>query len=424
VRAWESREVEARSGHDKGKYNFKSITADETEFLFLMLCPCLDGLVDSAVHGLNTARKQVSPLPEPVKDPMPACLLACGRLLTWYSNSMTPNMTRKQIMECKEEGAQAMLLLQETFPCRNMSVGKGVSNIMNPPIPKAARVAQEKCKSKWGMPKGHAVIQHVNESTFVVGNLMNCSAQVIEMKHLSIKKDAARTNNKKNWELQVLIKQQVRDNASEQMWKQTEDDEEENMEELWVAKCKPRARASFGHSMYSTALRYPVFTVVSEHTACSRRLSVRAMQPTTRSQLNIKLNTLTGTDSGLVHDCADLKHLPEAMARFLCDKYRPVDPQRFPDRHVQLDHTQIHDLMNLTGRTANRPPNVLAGEGALGGSRKRACVSTFVRGELASYHSVVIEHPQFEGEVIFDRYILKLSYLFVHTCIEAGPTCI
>ena len=99
VRAWESREVEAQSGYDKGKYIFKSITADETEFLFLMLCPCLDGLVDSAVYALNIARKQVSPLPEPVKDPMPACLLACGRLLTWYSNSMTPNMTRKQIME-------------------------------------------------------------------------------------------------------------------------------------------------------------------------------------------------------------------------------------------------------------------------------------------------------------------------------------
>jgi len=106
VRAWESREVEARSGHDKGTYSFKSITADETEFLFLMLCPCLDGLVDSAVYALNIARKQVSPLPEPVKDPMPACLLAYGRLLTWYSNSMTPNMTRKQIMECKVDSLE------------------------------------------------------------------------------------------------------------------------------------------------------------------------------------------------------------------------------------------------------------------------------------------------------------------------------
>jgi len=32
VRAWESREVEAWTGHDKGKYSVKSIIADKTEF--------------------------------------------------------------------------------------------------------------------------------------------------------------------------------------------------------------------------------------------------------------------------------------------------------------------------------------------------------------------------------------------------------
>jgi len=103
----------------------------------------------------------------------------------------------------------------------------------------------EKMRVKVGDAKGTCSHTARQRAAFVVGNLMNCSAQVIEMKHLSIKKDAGRTNNKKNWELQVLIKQQVRDNASEQMWKQTEDNQEENMEELWVAKCKPRARASF-----------------------------------------------------------------------------------------------------------------------------------------------------------------------------------
>jgi len=44
------------SSSDCDKYNFKSITADETEFMFLMLCPCLDGLVDASVAALNAHR--------------------------------------------------------------------------------------------------------------------------------------------------------------------------------------------------------------------------------------------------------------------------------------------------------------------------------------------------------------------------------
>jgi len=61
MRAWESREAETRSGSDRVKYNFKLITADETEFMFLMLCPCLDGLVDAGVAALNAHHPPSSP---------------------------------------------------------------------------------------------------------------------------------------------------------------------------------------------------------------------------------------------------------------------------------------------------------------------------------------------------------------------------
>ena len=134
MRAWESREAETRGGSDRGKYNFKSITADETEFMFLMLCPCLDGLVDAGVAALNAHRGSITPRPAPVEDPMPDCIHACGLLLSWYSNSMTPNMTRQQIFACKKEGGQAMLALQQTFPVRNMSVAKCTA-VINSPSP-------------------------------------------------------------------------------------------------------------------------------------------------------------------------------------------------------------------------------------------------------------------------------------------------
>ena len=72
--------------------------------------------------------------------------------------------------------------------------------------------------------------------------MANTSAQVIEMKHLSIKSDAARTNNKTNWELQVLIKQQRR-HTMEQSWQPKDaDDDEDDTKALWVPRCKPRAR--------------------------------------------------------------------------------------------------------------------------------------------------------------------------------------
>jgi len=114
----------------------------------------------------------------------------------------------------------------------------------------------------------------------------------------------------------VLIQQQRRDNAMEQSWQQTDaDNVDDDPEAPWAAKCKLRAHASFSHSMYSTALLYPMFTVVSQHSECVCRLAVQAMQPNSRSQLNIITNTLGSAELAYSQDCADLKHLPEAMAR-------------------------------------------------------------------------------------------------------------
>jgi len=150
-------------------------------------------------------------------------------------------------------------------------------------------------------------------------------------------------------------------------------------EALWVPKCKPRARASFGHSMYSTALQYKVLNVVSQPSKYVRRLAVRAMQHNSWSQLKIITNTLESTESAYSQGCADLKHFPEAMARHICDKYRHVDPVRFPDQSVQLDHAQNFKLVNLTGRKSGRQhAQMKDGEGSYRG-RKRVCVETFSR---------------------------------------------
>jgi len=65
----------------------------------------------------------------------------------------------------------------------------------------------------------------------------------------------------------------------------------------------------------------------------ARMLVARAMQPNSRSQLHIITNTL----SAYSQDCVNLKHLPEAMARHVCEKYR----------HVELcGYTHLRDLIH------------------------------------------------------------------------------
>jgi len=66
------------------------------------------------------------------------------------------------------------------------------------------------------------------------------------------------------------------------------------------------------------------------------------------------------------------------------------------------------------------------GEGSHRG-RKRVCVGTFARGELAPFHSVVIEHPRHEGEVFQWRGACIPSCIPFHVCnatkFQGGFNC-
>lgn len=400
VRAFDGRENAVRANKDSGKYSWGSITADEMEFLFLMLCPCLDGLLDVQLRVLNAASRGIVPQPPTVHDPMPGCLLACGKLLSWYSNTMTPNMTRQDIAQCSDEGAELMRHVQRMFPIRNMSVTKWVDSILAPPVSKAPRSARQKCASKWGMSKGHAIMSHANSSNLSMGDSANTCAQIIEMKHLDIKKGAARTNQRKGWELQVLLMEQRQDDVSTQSYagaQQNEHSEHTEEAEFDVRKCMPRGRATFSHTMHSTALKYPVYTAICEHLQCSRHLGVRAkVSDNQEHEFNITTNTLSGAHSAYSQDCPDLKHLPMALARFVCEKYHHLDTQKFPGRHVDLEHQEIHTLNLLAGR-------LIGGQGSV---RRQGCQpikrpkkTVKEHGVLAVYNTVVIEHPAIHGEV-------------------------
>jgi len=84
--AWEGRQYQSTKATGSTAYNFGSISADEMQALFVTLCCVLPHLVDCELRDLNTAGRQQDPQQAVVGDPMPGMVVACGRLLTWYSN--------------------------------------------------------------------------------------------------------------------------------------------------------------------------------------------------------------------------------------------------------------------------------------------------------------------------------------------------
>jgi len=80
----------------------------------MTLCCVLPHLIDRELRKLNTARMRENPPQAAVEEPMPAMIVGCGRLLTWYSNVQRTNMTHRMILENREEGVAVLWCLQDT----------------------------------------------------------------------------------------------------------------------------------------------------------------------------------------------------------------------------------------------------------------------------------------------------------------------
>jgi len=102
-------------------------------------------------------------------------------------------------------------------------------------------------------------------------------------------------------------------------------------------------------------------------TVSVRTLAVRAMQPNSRSQLNIITNTLGSAESAYAQDCASLKNLPEAMAGHVCEKYRHVD---------LCVYTHLRDLIHGPHDQAAKTGQEISVE------RKRSIRETILHGKL------------------------------------------
>jgi len=212
LRAWEGRQYQSTKDTGSTAYNFGSITADEMEALFVTLCCVLPHLVDRELRDLNTAGRQQDPPQAVVEDPMPAMVVACGCLLTWYSNVQRPSMTHAMIMENRKEGVSVLQCLQDTFSICNSSLkqclahvlkGESVdSKIEGSEEEESAKPTKRPCVS----PKAHDMAAHVRASPLLYGDMANVSAQIIENMHVKVKDLARRSNGKRGCEAQAMTK--------------------------------------------------------------------------------------------------------------------------------------------------------------------------------------------------------------------------
>jgi len=158
----------------------------------------LPHLVDRELRELNTTRMRENPPQAAVEDPMPAMIVACGRLLTWYSNIRRTNMTNRLILENRAEGVAVLRRLQDTFPIRNISLKQWVAHVLKEdPVESESRGSggddddTKPSKRPWTFPKVHEMAAHVWSTPLMYGDMQNVSAQIIENMHVPLKDAAA-----------------------------------------------------------------------------------------------------------------------------------------------------------------------------------------------------------------------------------------
>jgi len=144
---------------------------------------------------------------------MPAMIVACGRLLTWYSNVQRNNMTYQIILENREEGVAVLRCLQDTFPIRNISLKQWVVYVLKKdPVEGESEGSggddndTKPLQCPWTFPKAHGMAAHVWSTPLMYRDMQNVRAQIIENMHVPRKDAAARSNGQAGWELQAITR--------------------------------------------------------------------------------------------------------------------------------------------------------------------------------------------------------------------------
>ena len=179
----------------------------------------------------------------------------------------------------------------------------------------------------WTFPKAHAMC-HATTTIRLFGPLEGSSGESLEKRHVAIKDSFQRTNNKPGSELQVLCSEMRKDDT----WSRGANGGRSNegaCAEVPAHAGRARTNASFQDNVHLSGKRFPVWEVARRWRKCSRVLKYAACRShvltsggnRSKVKVAIPMRSLYDRGSEWRQNCADVKHLPAELARYIRDTY-------------------------------------------------------------------------------------------------------
>jgi len=179
----------------------------------------------------------------------------------------------------------------------------------------------------WTFPKAHAMC-HATTTIRLFGPLEGSSGESLEKRHVAIKDSFQRTNNKPGSELQVLCSEMRKDDT----WSRGANGGRSNegaCAEVPAHAGRARTNASFQDNVHLSGKRFPVWEVARRWRKCSRMLKYAACRShvltsggnRSKVKVAIPMRSLYDRGSEWRQNCADVKHLPAELARYIRDTY-------------------------------------------------------------------------------------------------------
>ena len=403
VRAWDKR----TTGEGKSyTYSWGEVRASEHEAVCRMLPFCVQGLITPELTKLSKSARKPDDVNLPLGDPTTAVTLALGQMLNWYLQMRTPSMTAGQIEACRERGDQLIHIIVSMFPERNTDPtaiikGDSASPHASPRHDDGTDTGEESVDDEeagssedtttnhpkhtrswgvWDVPKVHAC-KHCPDSIYMYGDWDTCATCALEHHHVLVKKGAAMSNQRREWLLQVLVRDKtMRTDSSQDINDLMTADEFSDLPELPAPEVSERMarNTSFAGNAGAAGMNYPLITALASWRELRRAFGQQFFTPP-KTGITMGLRLLGTPDSYWVLQNPEFKELPFFVAEYLRLKY----------------HGRVHGL-SLPAPGEDKLTATVIWE-LLG--MLRASPKSETPASIAPFKNINIKHPRIHGQV-------------------------
>ena len=421
VRAWDKRTTGEGKCHT---YSWGEVRASEHEAVCRMLPFCVQGLITPELTKLSKSAHKPDDVSLPLGDPTTAVTLAAlGQMLNWYLQMRTPSMTAGQIEACRERGDQLIHIIVSMLPERNTPPTAIIKGDSASPHAYDTDADEESVDDEeagtsedtttnhpkhtrnwgvWDVPKMHAV-KHCPESIYMYGDWDTCSTCSLEHKHVGVKKGASMSNQRKEWLLQVLVREKtMRTDSSKDINDLMTADEFSDLPELPAPVVSERMarNTSFAGNAGAAGMNYPLITALASWRELRRAFGQQFITPP-KTGITMCLRLLGTPDSYWVSQNPEFKELPFFVAEYLRLKY----------------HGRVHGLsLPAPGEDKLSAKMIWELLGMLRASQKSETPAS-----IALFKNINIDHPRIHGQV---HVCTKVGHSVVVTAVGSSCSCV